>query len=619
MNYQDDQSAILEYLNRKADEAIRPPPTLTVSEWAEQKRQLSPEASAEPGQWRNERAPHLVAVMDACSASDPASDVVLCASSQSGKTEALNNFVGYVIDQDPGPMLVIQPNQKPMGEAWSKDRLAPMLRDTPALHDKVAASKGRDSANTILHKTFPGGHLTIGGANSPAGLASRPIRYLALDEIDRYEVTKEGHAIPLATRRTQTFWNRKILKASSPTYDDVGILAELESCDQRFEWQLPCDSCGQFQMPRLKHFEWQKRDTDNAVYICEHCNHRHELKQGYALKKAGQWRQIQDGERRKVGFYINQFGSTLADWRETLREFLVVKDDPQKLQVYVNTVLAEGWTEPGEELDGNNLLMRAEQYPAEVPRAALLLTAGVDVQDDRIEAYVVGWGEGEESWFIDAVQLYGKTDQQQVWNDLADFLRTDYKHETGAQLQIASTFIDSGHRADFVYEFCRKQGGRIFAAKGVGGEQQPMLAAAVQKLTGRGRRKVPIMPLGVDSIKAVIYARLRIDEVGPGYVHIPTGHGLFAAEFIAQLTAEKRITKLKRGYPVKEWRQTRARNEALDCTVYAFGAMRHLNPNWRRLSAVLMPAEEAPQADKPAYQRQPRFVRNKRGFAQRWR
>ncbi len=225
----------------------RPPPRLSVSEWAGRYRFLSPEASAEPGLWNNARARHLIEPMERLNPHSQTERVVLKFSSQSAKTEFLLNFIGYVIDLDPGPILAIQPNVTPMGEAFSKDRVKPMLRDSPTLAAKIGAAKGRTSAQTITHMVFPAGHLTIAGANSPAGLASRPIRYLLCDELDRWEITKEGDPLLLARKRLQTFRARRTAKeliVSSPTYDDIGICAEYARCTQQWEWHLSCQHCG---------------------------------------------------------------------------------------------------------------------------------------------------------------------------------------------------------------------------------------------------------------------------------------------------------------------------------------------------------------------------------------
>lgn len=567
----------------------RPPPRLSVSQWAGQFRQLSPEASAEPGQWYNTRAPHTVAPMDALSPSDPCETVILKWSSQIGKTEVLNNFVGYVIDQDPGPMLVVQPNVEPMAEAWSKDRLAPMLRDTPVLQGRVADSKGRDSNNTILHKAFPGGHVTIGGANSPAGLASRPIRFLCCDEINRYAATKEGDPVRLAKKRTQTFWNRKILLISSPTYEDEGIDAEYQGADQQNERQIQCDKCEKYQFPGLRHFQWDKGNLDTLRFVCEFCSHEHGSELEPRLKASAQWVVVKDTPNpRSKAYWMNQFCSPFAEWRGTILEFLDAKGDSQKLQTFVNTALAENWSEPGEVIDSASLIGRRETYPAEAPQGAAVLTAGVDIQDDRIEMYVYGWGPGEETWAIDAMTLYGNPDQIEVWNDLDDALQASWAHESGSRVGISACCVDSGAHTAMVYEFCRtRQARRIFSVKGVGGEGRPLVGSASPKKTGRDRRPVSLFPLGVDDAKALLHSRLQITEPGPGYWHMPANHALFNEEYCAQLTAEKRVTRYSKGFAVREWKKIRPRNEALDCAIYALAALRLLNPRWEQLREQL--------------------------------
>ena len=517
--------------------------------------------------------------MDALSPSDPCQEVILKFSAQSGKTEVLNNFVGFIIDHDPGPILVVQPNTKPMAEAWSKDRLAPMIRDTPSLKAKVAEAKGRDSANTIIHKNFPGGHLSIGGANSPAGLASRPIRYVLFDEIDRYQPTKEGNPIALGTKRTRTFWNRKILKASSPTFPDVGIDAEYQQSTQ-YQYQLQCQACREYQFPQFKYMQWPEGKPFEAEYVCEHCEHRHPISQQHKLKMTGKWVHIGGENPLKKGFWMNQWASPFATWLETINEFLAAKDDPMTLQTVVNTAFAETWDEPGEQLEPNDILLRAETYTAEVPEGVKVITAGVDVQDDRLECHVYGWNENEECWAIDIAYLYGSPTQPDVWRDLDDALQTSYQSASGP-VSIYSACIDSGHLANMVYAFCQTRYVRkIYATKGQGGEGKAFIPAASQKRSGRDKRKCPLFNLGVDEAKQSLMYRLQLTEPGPGYIHIPLGNGLFGAEYAAQLTAEKRVTVKRRGFAFREWHQTRPRNEALDCWILALAALKISRPTF---------------------------------------
>lgn len=546
----------------------RPPPNLTISQWAAQYRYLSPESSADHGKWRNERAPHLVEPMDALSPQDPCEEVILKFSSQSGKTEVLNNFVGYVIDQDPGPMMVINPNIKPMGEAWSKDRLSPMIRDCPALKIKVSESKSRDSNNTIMHKKFPGGHLTCGGANSPAGLAARPIRFLAFDEIDRYEVTKEGDSIKLATKRALTFHNRKILKVSSPTFPNVGIDAEYNSSLQH-QWKLKCLHCDEYQFPQFKHFLFS--DRDDTVYVCEHCGVEHSIKDEYKVKKTGKWFAINEGNPKKKGYWFNQWASPFARWQETIDEFLDAKRNPSKLQVVINTVFAEVYTEQGETIKEGDLFARREVY-TEVPEGVQVITAGIDVQDDRLELEVVGWGAGDESWNIDYKVLIGDPSQSELWQMLTDALRTTYTNDAGQPFIIASACIDSGgHFTQTVYDYCSKRPiPKLYAIKGISGEGRPIVTT--RQLIGYPRKRKVLM-VGVDAAKSLLFSYLSQTEKGPGYCHFPMSRD---SVYFNQLTAEKVVTKLHKGFPRRDWIKVRLRNEALDCRVYALAALHFL-------------------------------------------
>jgi phage terminase large subunit GpA-like protein len=357
-----------------------PPPRLLVSEWSEQYRHLSAEASAEPGRWRNSRAPHLLDPMDRLSPYDPCERLVLKFSSQSGKTEIILNFIGYCIDLDPGPILAVQPNVDPMGESFSKDRISPMMRDSPSLREKVAPTVGRNSANTIKHKSFPGGHLTIAGANSPAGLASRPIRFFLGDEVDRWESTKEGDPMLLARKRQQTYRARrrsKELLTSSPTYDDIGISREYADCLSQYEWHLACLHCGETQRPRITHYQWQERDASTVVYRCEHCAAVHTLADEHAIKAAGRWVQTRDDGVESCGYWFGQWGSPFARWRDTVQEWIDAQGDSAKMQAVTNTVFAEGWEGVGDRADPHVLSARAEDYGAEVPDGVLLVTMGV--------------------------------------------------------------------------------------------------------------------------------------------------------------------------------------------------------------------------------------------------
>jgi len=559
--------------------------------------------------------------MNALSPHDPCQEVICKFSSQTGKTEIILNFLGYIIDQDPGPTLAIQPNTKPMGEAFSKDRIAPMLRDTPVITDKVSAAKGRDSANTIGHKSFAGGHLTIGGANSPAGLASRPIRYLAFDEIDRYDVTKEGDAIALAQKRDKTFHNRKRLKTSSPTYSGVGIDAEYQSADQQFEWHLICPDCGDSQMPALRHFVWEKDWPETAVYTCEHCGTAHDFKQESRIKASGLWVETKNTGWLRKAFWMNQWASPFANWGETILEFLAAKDDPTKLQTVVNTAFAETWSESGEGIAADDLFDRREEYK-ELPGSVLVLVAGIDVQDDRLEAEIIGYGEGEESWGIAYKTIWGDPGLSETWERLDALLLAKYKHEQGHSLSIAATGIDSGgHFTKEVYDFCKTRfHRRVFCLKGVSGWGRPIVSAPSEKKYGRNPRPVKLFLVGVDEAKRVVHGRLKIEQPGPGYCHFPQ---TYTEEYFSMLGAEEIRIKYVKGVQRPYWHQTRARNESLDIRAYGLAVLNLLDPAWELLKLKTVQPEETEKeiekTEKPVIRRVKAKAKKRGGYVQRWR
>ena len=573
----------------------RPPPHLRVSEWAERHRYLSPEASAEPGRWSNARAPHLVAPMDALSPSHPAERVVCVFSSQSGKSEIALNAVGYVIDMDPGPVLVVQPSLTPMGEAFSKDRIAPMLRDSPTLRGKVRDTRTGD---TVLHKQFYGGHLTIAGANSPAGLASRPIRYLICDELDRWESTREGDPLLLARKRLQTFRVRRAAKeliVSSPTYADLGILAEYERCTQQHEWHLPCLHCGEYQLPRLRHFHYDGSNHHSVRYVCESCGAEHSAAQEMQVKAAGRWVQVRDGTPEALGFHFNQWASPFARWDDTLAEWRAAIGDQSRVQAVTNTVFAEPWEGEAEKIEPHVLATRAEDWGDELPTEVELMTVGADVQQDRIEAEVVGWGERFESWSVAYEVLPGEPTSNEAFDALLELFRRPCRRADGRLLKPVILCIDSGAFTSHVYEFVKRSKARgIIPVKGIPGMSRehvdPDLRARHKRLAARMRSGKPPELLGVDSIKRTVFTFFAAAPGGVGYCHFPVGRG---KEYFLQLTGERLVTVQKRGMrPERRWVPIHSAVEALDCRVYALAA-RLLAPEAARASAVA--AQDAPQ------------------------
>ena len=560
---------------------LSPPPELTVSGWADRYRKLSQEASAEPGQWNTDRAPYQREIMDAVNDAG-VEEVVIMSSAQVGKTELILNIIGYYIDYDPSPILCLQPTLE-MAQTFSKDRLAPMFRDTPVLRGKVKSVKTRDSGNTILHKVFPGGHITMAGANSAAGLASRPIKVVLMDEVDRYPASAgtEGNPIKLAEKRTATFWNRKKIKVSTPTIKGRSPIEKEYLASSMEEWCVPCPCCGRYQP-----YEWGRIHFSDVTMECKFCKER--FKEHEWKESPGKWIASSLEVRRKRGFHLNEMASPWKHWEEIIGEFreadreLKEYGDPEKMKVWINTSLGETWEEKGKSVDEGSLLSRREKYEADLPDGVLLVTAGVDVQDDRFEVEITGWGKGFESWGILKRVIPGDMEKEETWNRLERFLDMELYFGNKNSLLIACSCIDTGgHYTTETYKFLKKmerKQKRIFGIKGMGGEGIPL----VYKVSRNNIEKVPIFLLGVDSGKEILMTRLGTKEEGPGYCHFPTNEDRgYDETYIRGLSSETRVVSMKDGRAVLKWvKKSGARNEPLDLRNYSTAAAEILRPDW---------------------------------------
>lgn len=555
---------------------MAPPPLLTVSQWADNYRKLSPEGSAEPGQWRTERAPYQREIMDAVNDSN-IETVVIMSSAQVGKSEILLNTIGYFIDYDPSPILLLQPTVD-NAKDFSKDRIATMIRDSPTLREKVKDAKSKDSGNTILHKAFPGGHLTLVGANSPSGLASRPIRILLADEVDRFPISAgtEGDPLSLAEKRTKTFWNKKKLFVSTPTEKGTSrIEAEFEESTKE-EWCLPCPCCGRYQP-----ITWAQIRFEDVTMECKYCKERFSEFDWKAGK--GEWISFaREGEYdpKKRGFHLNALASPWERWETVIKEFKEAKKKGKEaLKVWVNTFLGESWEDQdGEITDETMLIKRRERYNCQIPRGVLVLTAGVDVQDDRLEVEIVGWGVGKESWGIEYKVFYGDLAQQAIWTQLDQYLSNEWSYEDGERLGLSAVCIDSGgHYTTEVYKFCKaREHRRIFAIKGYGGAGR----AFIGKASRNNREGAALFPLGVDTGKETLISRLKVEFEGDGYCHFPIEQEKgYDEAYFKGLCSEKRVIKYYKGHARFEWiKKKGVRNEPLDIRNYASAALEILNP-----------------------------------------
>lgn len=581
---------------------IAPPPDLTVTEWSDTFRFLSPESAAEPGKYRSDRAPYQKGMMDAVS-NPEVEEVVYMLGSQLGKTLSQENIIGYFIHQDSSPMMLVVPTLD-MGKSFSKDRLSTMIRDTPVLTEKVADSKAKDSGNTILHKSFVGGHITIVGSNSPASLASRPIRVLLVDELDRFEATSEGDALDLARRRTATFTNRKIVVASTPTVKEHSRIEQLYNNSSMGRWNLPCPKCDEYQP-----LEWSRVIFETVSMRCKHCGFDSTEIEWKKQQIAGKGKWVHEHDDRKVkGFHMNALASPWTRWSEMIQAFQIANDEmkkgnPEQMRVFINTLLSETWEDRSDIQDEGALLARREVYEADLPDGVLILTMAVDTQDNRLEYEVIGWGKDEESWGIEKGVIMGKPDDPKTWQDLEDKRTQVWKFANGSGLVVACTFVDSGgHFTDEVYKYCvRRISSRVFPIKGEGGDGIPL----VHKVSKNNKYKIPLILLGVDAGKTAIMHRLQIGEPGPRYFHYPVNEERgYDQIYFKGLVSERQAFRKKNGQVVTVWENIAKdkRNEPLDLRVYGLAALRLLNPNFealeKRLNELSSERESSPKPQK---------------------
>jgi len=570
-------------LFRRLFKILEPPPDLKLSEWADKYRFLSVEASPLPGRWHNDKTPYLREIMDAVTDIN-IQKIVIMSAAQVGKTEAILNAIGYYVHYEPSPILVVQPTIT-MGESFSKEKLSPTIRDTPVLSERIS-DKSRTSGNTIMQKVFPGGHVTIVGANSPSSLASRPIRVVLADEIDRYPATAgdEGDPLLLAIKRTENFWNKKIIEVSTPTTKEESRIAVEYENSSRGEWNIPCPHCGEYQPLKWSGVVFDENDLTKIRYVCSKCG---------VISSEFEWKERatdgkfihQDPENPVKGYHLNTLASLISanGWRGLVTDFIAANEEKKRgnvelLKVWTNTGLGETWEEEGETIDDNELYKRRERYNCEVPPEVLYLTAGVDTQDDRFEVEVVGWGADYESWGIKYAIIYGNNESinNKVWQELDVFLDQTFTRADGAKLKIIVTCMDSGgHRTNQVYKFCKQRfSRRIFAIKG----SNDSTAAYIQRPTKNNREQAYLFSLGVDTGKSLIMGRLQVQEEGPGYCHFPRDEGKgYDRTYFTGLTSEKRTIKYKNGFPhfvwVKKDRGEHERNEPFDCRNYAQAAI----------------------------------------------
>jgi phage terminase large subunit GpA-like protein len=580
----------LQRLERAAFAAFRPPRRLTLSEWADANAYLSAESSAEGGRWRT--LPYQKGIMDAIS--DPkVEQITVMKSARVGYSKILNHVIAYHIHQDPAPIMLVQPTIED-AQGYSKEEIAPMLRDTPCLRGLVSEAKAKDGANTILQKQFPGGTLSLVGANSPRGFRRVSRRIVLFDEIDGYPASAgaEGDQIKLGIRRTEYYWNRKIVSGSTPTIRDFSRVERMfQQSDQR-RYYVPCPDCAHMQYLRWPNIRWHDNDPSTASYACESCGTLIPHSKKRWMVEHGEWRSTAPGNGRHLGFHIwaAYSYSPNASWSNLVEEFLEAKQNAEQLKTFVNTVLGETWEdEYASKIGATSLMERAasETYKQHCPPLeALLLTAGCDCQDDRLSVSVWAWGREEEGWLIDRIKLYGSPSRPDVWKQLDELISTPYTNESGLDLKIQITAIDSGgHHTQEVYQYARERAALgVIPIKGANQKGKPPLSKPSKvdvnyngKLLKKG---IQIFNVGVDGIKSLLFGRLKHNDPGPGYLHFyPT----ITNDYFEELTAEKQILRFRNGFPERIWvKKSQSPNEALDELNYAYAALHRLYQKYDR-------------------------------------
>lgn len=591
----------LQLMCRLADQ-LRPKETMTISQWAD-KYMVLPEGSNEAGRFSSDTIPYQKAIMDAIT--DPeVVDVAVMSSAQVGKTTIIMCGIAYYIDYEPTTQMLVMPTIYD-SEKFSKTRFAQMISDIPQLSSKVADPKTRNSNNTILLKSYPGGSIALGGANSPSSLASDPRRIIWMDEVDRFPESAggEGNPVKLAEKRATSYWNKKHIKTSTPTIAGRSKIEAAYNKGSMEEWCVECPECGEWQPYRFK-----RVDFDSISMACAGCGVL--IPERRWKESSHKWIALHPERKKAKSFRLNELASPFVDWEEIIENFKDADEklkrfhDPEDMKVFINTVLGETWDETeyvDDAVDEDTLESRAEVYAADIPEGVLLLTAAIDVQKDRFEVEIRGWSRNYETWGIYKTEIYGNLITDEPWDQLEAYLGQPLYFEDGSELNVAGFAIDTGgHFTNQTYKWVKKmksKGKKCYGVKGYAGKPDLELIhkkTIVDIKEERGGKQIVvdrtiINIIGVDSGKEDITNRLQIKEPGKGYCHFPAGDGRgYDSEYFKGLTSERQISKKVNGIIKKVWvKKSGVRNEPLDLFNYNYAVEELLRPDWDKLEEKL--------------------------------
>ena len=554
---------------------LKPQINIDLDDWSDENIYLSSKSAAEAGRYRTDRAPYLREIMKNLSLNSKIKRISVMKGSQLGFTNLACNFIGYIVDISPSPIMFVQPSLD-LAEKFSKTRVRPLIELSPVLKEKIKDPREKDSGNTLLSKEFEGGILILSGANSAASLCSLPIKYLLLDEVDRMpdDVEGEGCPIELSMKRTSTFPRKKIFENSTPT---LGIRSKINKSfkagDQR-KYFIPCPDCNHYQTIEMDNLKWTTGDYSDVRLECKSCKSLIPEYKKTKMLELGEWRPTaKNKDPEHISYHISSLYAPVGwySWKEAASLFEEAQNDKNKLKSLRNTVEGLPYEETGEIIDWERLYNRRENYARNiVPLGGLFLTCGVDIQHDRIECEIVAYGRNKESWSIDYRVFYGKVSETEVWKNLDDLINEEFEVQgTNVTLKICKMGIDSsdGGMAFYVYDFCRNHHfSKVFPIQGYDKLDTYFTVTPPREFRKTGKKilkGVRIYKLGVNAFKTELMGFLEKNRDGKeipfGYCHFPD----YSEDYFLQLTSEVEINK--------KWTKIRSRNEALDCRIYARG------------------------------------------------